>query len=338
MATSGIALHGIKLERDRVTRFCNEKVWRYENITPIRSATPLVAGPASIALSGAQPQGKCPPGPVGHREFPAGSIVPPPRLRKTVVNIRRGSDSRRRPHASQRKSIIVQLLCPLQRHAGVVTAFGPLDHVVYCRSAFGRVIPIRNHVDGPGVSKTAFPSRTRWPPHRELLVALQNHLLNHQPLEYILGRDAFFQTEDRRRQRASCFVLELVPEDEVAAIGQVPPFEYPGPGLLQGLGRRQPIPLAPVRRWGAGPQVPQVAAGPGREGEAVVDIEAALEAVSCPHAVQAGTAPKSHTLNELRVFKATCLAKRTVPLPDILSCTRQVRVHPVHTIRRKGSA
>ena len=143
---------------------------------------------------------------------------------------------------------------------------------------------------GRSLSKTAFRSRTRWPPHRELLVALQYHLLDHQPLENVLGRDAFFQAEDRRGQRASGFVLELIPEDDVAAIGQVPPFEYPGPGPLQGLGRRQPIPLAPVHRRGAGQQVPQVVAWPGREGEAVVDIEVALEAVPCPHAVQPGTA------------------------------------------------
>ena len=199
-------------------------------------------------------------------------------------------DSRRRPHASQRKSTLPHLLRPLQRHGGVVAALGPLEGVVRCRSAFGRVIPIRNHVDGCGLSKTAICSRTRWPPHRELLVALQYHLLDHQPLENVLGRDSFFQAEDRRGQRASGFVLELIPEDDVAAIGQVPPFEYAGPGPLQGLGRWQPIPLAPVHRRGAGQQVPQVVAWPGREGETVIDIEVALEAVPCPHAVQPGTA------------------------------------------------
>ena len=155
-----------------------------------------------------------------------------------MINMRSESNPRRRPHAPQRKSAIAQLHRPLKRHPGVVAAFGSLECVVCCRSALGRVIPIRNHVVGRGLSKTAFRSRTRWPPHRELLVALQYHLLDHQPLENVLGRDAFFQAEERRGQRASGFVLELIPEEDVAAIGQVPPFEYPGPGPLQGLGRR----------------------------------------------------------------------------------------------------
>ena len=66
-------------------------------------------------------------------------VAPPPRPRKTMVNMRRGPNPRRRPHASQRKSTLPQLLRPLQRHAGVVAALGPLECVVYCRSAFGRV-------------------------------------------------------------------------------------------------------------------------------------------------------------------------------------------------------
>ena len=130
----------------------------------------------------------------------------------------------------------------------------------------------------------------RWSPHSKLLVALQYHLLHHQPLENVFGRDCFFRAEYCRGQRALGFVFELGPEDDVAAIGQVPPYEYPGPGPLQGLGRRQPVPLAPVHGRGAGQQVPQIVAWPGREGEAVIDIEVALEAVPCPHAVQPGTA------------------------------------------------
>ena len=75
-------------------------------------------------------------------------VVAPARPGKTVVDVRGGSDSRRRPHAGQRKSTIAQLLRPLKRQAGVVAAFGPLECIVCCRSTFGHAIPGRNHVVG----------------------------------------------------------------------------------------------------------------------------------------------------------------------------------------------
>ena len=76
---------------------------------------------------------------------------------------------------------------------------------------------------------TSIRSSRRWPPNRKLLIAPQYHLLNHQSLENGLGRESSLHAEDRRGQRASGFVLELIPEDEVPAIGQVPPVEYAGP-------------------------------------------------------------------------------------------------------------
>ena len=50
-------------------------------------------------------------------------VVPPPRARKTMVDVRRGSNPRRRPHAPQRKSTIAQPLRPFQRHAGCRSDF-----------------------------------------------------------------------------------------------------------------------------------------------------------------------------------------------------------------------
>ena len=92
MATFGITLDGIKLERDRGESFCNEGVWRYEAITPemarretagARFVTPMkpttrpVAGPASGATSSAGWQERCRPARAGRRKFPAGSTAPP---------------------------------------------------------------------------------------------------------------------------------------------------------------------------------------------------------------------------------------------------------------------
>ena len=106
---------------------------------------------------------------VGRQHAPQ-IVVPPPRARKTMVDVRRGSNPRRRPHAPQRKSTIAQPLRPFQRHAGVVATFGPLECVVGWRSAFGRVIPIRTYVVGRGGSplRRAVPVRGAVPVHRQL--------------------------------------------------------------------------------------------------------------------------------------------------------------------------
>ena len=61
IATFGITLDGIKLERDTAESFRNEGVWRYEAITPKEPAAPPIAGPASNALSGAERQERCHP-------------------------------------------------------------------------------------------------------------------------------------------------------------------------------------------------------------------------------------------------------------------------------------
>ena len=63
-----------------------------------------------------------------------------------------------------------QLLRLLQRRAGVVAAFGPLERIVCCRSAFDRVIPIRNRVVGRGGSplRRAVPVRGAVPVRRQL--------------------------------------------------------------------------------------------------------------------------------------------------------------------------
>ena len=71
----------------------------------------------------------------------------------------------------------------LQHHASVVAAFSPLECVVlFAVPPSAAASPSRS---------TAIRSSRRWPPHRELLVALQYHLLNHQSLENGLGRESF---------------------------------------------------------------------------------------------------------------------------------------------------
>ena len=77
MAMFGITLDGIKLERDTAESFRNEGVWRYEAITPMKPATPPVAGPASGAPSGAGRQERCRPARDCRRKSPAGSTAPP---------------------------------------------------------------------------------------------------------------------------------------------------------------------------------------------------------------------------------------------------------------------
>ena len=77
IATFGIPLDGIKLERDTAESFRNEGVWRYEAITPMKPATPPVAGPASGAPSGAGRQERYLPTRDCHRKFPAESTAPP---------------------------------------------------------------------------------------------------------------------------------------------------------------------------------------------------------------------------------------------------------------------
>ena len=77
IATFGITLDGIKLERDTAESFRNEGAWRYEAITPMKPATPPVAGPASGAPSGAGRQERCLPAWDCRRKFPAGSTAPP---------------------------------------------------------------------------------------------------------------------------------------------------------------------------------------------------------------------------------------------------------------------
>ena len=77
MATFGITLDGIKLERNTAESFRNEGVWRYEAITPMMPATPPVAGPASNAPSGAVRQERCHPTRDCHQKSPAASTAPP---------------------------------------------------------------------------------------------------------------------------------------------------------------------------------------------------------------------------------------------------------------------
>ena len=77
MAMFGITLDGIKLERDTAESFRNEGVWRYKAITPMKPATPPVAGPASGAPSGAGRQERCRPARDCRRKFPAESTAPP---------------------------------------------------------------------------------------------------------------------------------------------------------------------------------------------------------------------------------------------------------------------
>lgn len=58
----------------------------------------------------------------------------------------------------------------IHHRAGVVAAFGPLEGVVRCLSAFDRVIPIRNRVAGRGGSalRRAVPVGGAVPVRRQL--------------------------------------------------------------------------------------------------------------------------------------------------------------------------
>ena len=77
MATFGITLDGIKLERDTAESFCNEGVWRYEAITPIKPTTPPTADPASAAPSDAARQERCHPTLDCHQKSPEANTAPP---------------------------------------------------------------------------------------------------------------------------------------------------------------------------------------------------------------------------------------------------------------------
>ena len=72
-------------------------------------------------------------GAAGRHEVPE-IVVAPARPRKTVVDVRSGSNTRRGPDAGERESFIAQLLRPFEGNAGVVAAFGPVERVVRFRS------------------------------------------------------------------------------------------------------------------------------------------------------------------------------------------------------------